>query len=242
MGFRFLILAQTAAAALTPVVSLPVGQPLLHSEDSWRYKNTSEQQGRFAETHDDSTIVRTQADAIVLRVRASDSPLQPTEVLVGTDWSRFRSIDGQETVVNHPFDFPLTLGKTWTVDYRETNPNRNFSTEHLITTYKVVGLERVTVPAGTFDAIKIEANGRWTATLANAETGVATTRSDMHGVAVTNRLDRQLQHDATGRLYKAFWYSPVAKRAVKVVEEAYNSAGTRSDSRTSELESYKVAN
>lgn len=185
--------------------------------------------------------MRAEADGLVLKVRGADSPLQPTELIVGNDWSRLRSVDGQEQVVNRPFAFPLTTGKTWSLDYSEANPNRNFTSERFVTTYKVVGIERVTVPAGTFDTIKVEATGRWTATLAEAVTGVATTRSDGQGVALTNRLDRQPVRDATGRIYKAFWYSPVVKRAVKVVEESYNSGGIRSESRTSELESYKVA-
>lgn len=233
-------LVQASIAAPVPAAGLPAVQPALHADDTWRYKNSTELKGRFGETHDESTVVRTQADAVLLKVHALDSPLQPTELLVGSDWSRFRSVDGREQVVNRPFSFPLTTGKTWTVDFSESNPNRNLSNEHWVTNYKVVGVERVTVPAGTFDAIKVEATGQWTATIAQAVTGIATTRSDAQGVAVANRIDRQSPHDATGRIYKAFWYVPAVKRAVKIVEESYDSGGARSESHISELESYKV--
>lgn len=236
-----LSLVQASTAAPIPAAVLPVVQPALHADDTWRYKNSTELKGRFGETHDESTVVRTQADAVLLKVHALDSPLQPTELLVGNDWSRFRSVDGREQVVNRPFSFPLTSGKTWTVDYVESNPNRNLSSEHWVTNYRVVGTERITVPAGTFDAIKVEGTGQWTATIAPAVTGIATTRSDIQGVAVANRIDRQVSHDATGRIYKAFWYVPAVKRAVKIVEETYDSGGSRIESRTSELESYKVA-
>lgn len=242
MSIALIVLSLLEASSVPgPALVLPASRPIVHADDSWRYKNSIELRGRFAETHDDSTVVRTQADAIVLKVHASDSPLQPSELLVGSDWSRFRSVDGHEQVVNRPFDFPLTTGKTWTVDYSESNPNRNLSAEHWVTNYRVVGIERVTVPAGTFDAIKIEATGQWTATIARAVTAVATTRSDTQGVAVANRIDRQQPRDATGRTYKAFWYVPAVKRAVKIIEEAYDSGGLRSENRTSELESYKVA-
>ncbi|QYE35192.1 hypothetical protein KZX46_04060 [Polymorphobacter sp. PAMC 29334] len=242
MSIALIVLSLLEASAVSgPALGLPASRPTVHADDIWRYKNSIELRGRFSETHDERSVVRTQADAIVLKVHASDSPLQPTELLVGSDWSRFRSVDGHEQVVNRPFDFPLTAGKTWTVDYSESNPNRLLTTEHWVTTYKVVGVERVTVPAGTFDAVKIEATGNWTATLARAVTGVATTRSDAQGVAVANRIDRQQPRDATGRIYKAFWYVPAVKRAVKIVEETYDSGGLRSESRTSELESYKVA-
>lgn len=243
MPTALILLLLAASQPMMPgsLAGQPFEKPVLHAGDQWHYKNMVEQQGRFSETHDESTIVRTQADALVLKIHAMESPLQPTEVIMGDDWSRFRSIDGHEQVVNRPFSFPLTTGKSWTVDYRETNPNRNFSSEQYVTTYRVTGVERITVPAGSFDAVKIEATGRWTAALAPVVTGSATTRSDVQGVAVTNRLDRQLPGEATGRLYKAFWYAPAVKRAVRVVEESYNSGGIRTESRTSELESYKLA-
>ena len=241
VAFILLCLVQASAQASTLPASMAVDQPSIHADDSWHYKNTVELRGRFSESHDESSVVRTQADGLVLKIRGVDSPLQPTELMVGNDWSRARSVDGQEQVVNRPFAFPLTTGKTWSLDYSEASPSRDFSREHFVTTYRVVSVERVTVPDGTFDTVKVEATGHWTATLAEAVTGVATTRSDGRGVTLTNHLDRQPVRDATGRIYKAFWYSPVVKRAVKVVEESYNSGGIRSESRTSELESYKVA-
>ncbi len=215
-----------------------IDAPVLRAGETWHYKNATEQQGRFAETHDEVSIVRLQGDAVVLKSHQVDSTLQPTEVLMGSDWSRFRSVDGKEQVVNRPFDFPLVPAKKWTVDYSETHPNRDHASEHFTTNYRVVGSERVTVPAGTFDAIKVEATGKWTATMAPALVGSVVTRSDEQGAAIVNRLDRRPSGEATGRLYKAYWYVPAVKRAVKVVEEYYSSGGVRNESRTSELESF----
>ncbi len=229
---------------LVLAASLPVADhadaPALRAGDSWRYKNITELQGKFSETHDESSVERLEGDVVLLRVHQVDSTLQPTEVLVGTDWARSRSVDGKEQVVNRPFDFPLVPAKTWTVEYSEDEPNRNLAHERFAINYRVVGTEQVTVPAGTFSAIKIEATGRWTATTAPSTTGVAVTRSDDQGAAVVNRVDRRNAREVTGRLYKAFWYAPEVKRAVKMVEEFYNTAGQRSERRESDLEAFNA--
>lgn len=59
-------------------------------------------------------------------------------------------------------DWPLTLGKTWTFDYFE--PSRRYPGKiyHYTLTAKVVGREEVVVPAGKFEAFKIEYDGRFT--------------------------------------------------------------------------------
>lgn len=235
----FVLTALFAAAPLP--VPLRVDAPAVHADDSWRYKNTVELQGRFSETHDESSVVRTEGDALLLRTRQVDSTLQPVEVLVGSDWARFRSVDGREQVINRPFAFPLTTGKTWRVDYAEGNPTRQHASEHVTITYRVVGPERVTVAAGAFDAVKVEAIGTWAAAIAPALNGEITTRADAQGAAVTNRIDRQLPGLTTGRLYKAFWYVPAVRRAVKVVEEYYSATGVRSESRVAELESFHLS-
>lgn len=67
---------------------------------------------------------------------------------------------------------------------------------------------------------------------------------------VPPRLGKQSAHAAaeetreetvSGRTYKAFWYVPEVKRCVKSVEEYYAHGGVRSESYTSELESFKLA-
>lgn len=234
-----LLFVLAAVAAVMPLPGpLHAYAPAIHAGDTWRYRNTIEAQGRFTETHDEVSIVRLQGDAMLLRTHQVDSTLQPNELLIGSDWSRFRSVDGREQVVNRPFAFPLVADKTWTVEYTEEHPTRDHASEHFITSYRVVGVDRVTVPAGTFDAIKVEANGKWTATIAPATGGSIVARSDDQGATIVNRIDRRQAHDATGRLYKAFWYVPAIKRAVKVVEEDFSSGGVRHQSATSELEAF----
>jgi hypothetical protein len=50
---------------------------------------------------------------------------------------------------------------------------------------------------------------------------------------------RTTPQQATGRLYKAFWYVPEIGRWVKAVEENYGSNGVRSQRVSGELEAFK---
>lgn len=167
--------------------------------------------------------------------------MPPREQLIGPDWSRFRSVNGHETVVNKPLSFPLSIGKTWVVEYTEDHPNRQHSSEHIRTTYRVTGWEDVTVPAGTFHALKIEADGEWSAAIAPALAAVSGARLDAQGTTTVMQTNKIGAAIFTGRTYKAFWYVPAVKRCVKVVEEVYDPNGVRNQRYSDELESYKVS-
>ncbi|HVO93026.1 MAG TPA: hypothetical protein VMT22_09315 [Terriglobales bacterium] len=56
-------------------------------------------------------------------------------------------------------DFPLTVGKQWTRDYKGTYVGSNKPIARKIT-YEVKGVEQVTTPAGTFRAFKLESDDR----------------------------------------------------------------------------------
>lgn len=71
------------------------------------------------------------------------------------DLNRLRTVSGQVQDSGW-FIFPLAAGKTWQVTERWTN-NQGYDE----VTFKVIGKEKITVPAGTFDAIKIEGAGFW---------------------------------------------------------------------------------
>jgi hypothetical protein len=55
--------------------------------------------------------------------------------------------------------FPLTVGKQWTRDYKGTYVGSNKPVARKIT-YEVKGIEQVTTPAGTFRAVKLESDDR----------------------------------------------------------------------------------
>jgi hypothetical protein len=156
------------------------------------------------------------------------------------DWHRVRAVNGVETVVNQPLDFPLTVGKHWEVHYREEHPNKDHAWEDFSSTYTVVGVEHVEVAAGKFDAIKIEAEGRWLAETAPSNT-IATAAQGASGTAtITTQIGTANARRIEGRTYKAFWYVPSVRRWVKSVEEYYASSGERSERRTAELDSYQL--
>lgn len=231
------LLTLTAA----PVFAENAIAPVLHAGDTWTYVNSHEVNGAGRKTHNESTVVRSSAMGILLSTKEVGSTLPPKEMLWGSDWSHSKSIDGKEQITAKPFDFPLNQGKTWIIDYTVSSPDRMHKNEHFHFQYAVTGTEKVTVPAGTFDAIRIEADGQWTAETAKAATATSIARTDAQGAVTAAKVDKMEPKTFTGRLYRAFWYVPEVKRYVKGVEEYYTINGTLGQRDTAELESYKVA-
>jgi hypothetical protein len=219
-----------------------VDQPVFQAGDSWDYVNTVEtgQQG-FSRKEESITVERVDSNDILISSRQDGSNQPPVESMTNLDWSRSRDINGKQEVVNRPFDFPLREGKKWTVEYTELHPNRQHSSETFHSDYVVGGWEDVQVPAGKFKALKIEADGQWTAVIAPAMLGGTQAVATPGAVTTVTQAQHVGARTATGRLYKAFWYVPAEKRFVKSVEEYYDSKGVRFQRFTSELSSSKMA-
>ena len=226
--------AQRAAAHKANVTAPP-----LNPGDSWTYAQSNESRGSNRTTHDMVTVVRADSQLIVVNVRAVNTPGPGREQLVGPEWSRLRSINGHQTVVNRPLAYPLSLGKTWSVDYNEFTPaDRSHTRESWQTTYKVAAWEEVTVPAGTFRALRIDADGTWTAELP-ANTVLAQGRAaNGANLAMASRQGARL---ITGRLLKTFWYVPDVHRWVKSEEDIFDTNGARTSHVTADLEAYALA-
>ena len=233
--------ALLASLFMSPAFAQEVGAPAVKPQDSWIYGHTVEDRTGWHHTRVEHTVVRVGSSDILLAIKEAGSTAPPREQLVGADWSRFRNVNGKEVVVNRPFAFPLVPGKTWEVEYTEEHPNAEHSKEHVQLRFTVVGWEDVTVPAGTLRAMKVEAEGHWTADLAPAASAATASRVDAQGATVVMRTNKVIPQTATGRLYKAFWYSPDAKRSAKALEEYYGSNGVRTERLTDELESFKPA-
>jgi hypothetical protein len=220
----------------------PFAAPRVSANDTWTYQDTTESRAGWRQTRVDSTVVRAGPTEIVVSDKPSGSTMPPNEHLVGSDWSRARSVNGQQTVVNRPLAFPLSISKSWDVDYTDNQPgNRQHSSEHIHSVYKVTGWEDITVPAGTFHALKIEAEGTWSAVIAPSVGAVAGSRVDAHGATTVMQTGRTIATPVSGRTYKAFWYVPAVKRWVKADEEYYDTNGVRNERFLSELASYKVS-
>jgi hypothetical protein len=198
----------------------PVVQPELIPQDTWTYRDSIVRQPNVRkQIRTESTVVRFIGNTVLVSNREVGSANPPHEILLRSDWSRTRLIAGHDTVVTKPLAFPLATGKTWDLQYVDTRPaNPAHQSESHQDHYRVVGWETVAVPAGKFKALKIEANGTWTAQVA--------AKSPMDTV--------------TGRIYKAFWYAPEVKRPVKIIQDYFDAAGTRTERDADELESYKV--
>ena len=219
-----------------------IDAPVLKTGDDWIYKNTTEiGANNWTQTKLEVKVVRVTASSLYYSDKVSGSSQAERESIAGTDWSRIRSVNGKETVVNRPFSFPLTKGKTWEINYKEDHPNSQHIYEQWTTKYTVVGYETIEVPAGKFNALKIEAEGNWIAENSPAQSVVQGASTNTDGAILLTQVQKAVSGPITGRTYRAFWYVPEIKRWVKSVEEYYSSGGQRSSRYTGELESFKAA-
>ena len=107
------------------------------------------------------------------------------------------------------FVYPLEPGKTWEQKYLYRRPDREFDNEATVT---VVGWEKVTVPAGTFQALKIS-SVTWY---------------------------RRKDNNFTGRVATNFWFVPEVKRWVKLESLDRGNNGIIYTDATEELVSYNL--
>jgi hypothetical protein len=233
--------ALLAAAVGAAAAEQKLEQPQIHSGDSWTYRVTDEKgSGGWTQSHWQLTVTRVTGSSIYFKQQQSESTQPPRETFRATDWSYARDVNGKETVVDRPFQFPLSEGKSWKISFGEDNPSKNFRHENWDMDYHVVGYETIEVPAGKFQALKVEAEGRWTAQVAPAQNVVQAAHADDGGTQMASTVQKVQEREVTGRLYRAYWYAPEVKRWVKSVDEDYSSGGVRSSSRTTELESFKA--
>ncbi len=163
------------------------------------------------------------------------------EALIGSDFSRFRSINGEEKIVSQPLNFPLAPGKSWKLEYKEDRPSNAVKSQITTLKYDVIGWEEVVVPAGKFKAVKIEASGNWKSELAPSQGMRSSAETTQDGATIIMQAQKNVQRTTLGRLYRVYWYVPETKIYVKSIEESYFSSGMLNERRTEELESYKVS-
>jgi len=105
LGLPLLASAQSAPA------------PAVKSGDTWTYVSSIERvPSGWRQTHDEVTVLRATPSHIYYESKQVGSTQAPGEMIAGSDWSRERSVNGAEVVVNRPLAFPLSPGKTWSVD------------------------------------------------------------------------------------------------------------------------------
>lgn len=111
--------------------------------------------------------------------------------------------DVRYTPDTQAYQFPLTVGKTWAVDYSflddtaNANPTGGFKPTAIpsrrVGNATIVAIEKITTPAGTFDAYRI------------VQQGTLTQPSTQGGNSPT--FDSQY--------YETNWYAPAAKASIK---------------------------
>lgn len=240
---RFVLVpfATMAVAALACAQEAPA--PTLHAGDKWVYQIKSETPAAGATTrHWEGMIERVGTGSMVLGVKPADSNLPARERMVQDDWSNQQSVNGKTMTVSKNFDFPLKPGKTWRLDVTRDRPNPQLVSLRNTLDYKVLGWEDVTVPAGTFHVLKIEAEGEWHKEFAptNASASTASQAGATGSMAVVQTRASTVPQPLTGRFYRAIWYAPEARREVKSVYEDFDAAGTLLHRETDDLESYQV--
>lgn len=175
-----------AAAALTLVATAAVAQRAERAEvkvgDRWRFEQRDQRTG--VKEYETVRIV-TAADASRIATTEGDATGSFT-----ADWNPLDTPRGSNSESVKYLDFPLEIGKKWAFKTQWTNKitqSRGRSTFDVA----VVAHERVKVPAGEFDAFKVEAKGFW--------------NNDTSG--------------RSGRVVLAYWFAPAARQVVKTTND-----------------------
>ena len=217
--------------------------PNLQEGDKWVYNIKIDQLPQGSMTRKwEFSVVRVSSSSVVVARKPVDSNLPPQESAFANDWSRSTSVNGKITTTLKNFDFPLQVGKKWEVAFTDEKPNDKIRSVKRSFTYKVIGWEEVKVTAGTFKAIKIEADGEWfnefspTNIIAGSRVESGATGSS---VTMESR-NSSTPKSTSGKYYKAIWYAPEVKREVKSVEETFNADSSISNRTTAELDSLQV--
>lgn len=230
-----------ARQVAAPAHAQSIPAPRVSVNDTWTYHHKGRNRTGWHDGRSTLTVRRASANEIVVAITHPDSDMATMERMFPANWSIERTVNGRPTVVNQPLAFPLSVGKTWKIAWTEDHPNPRLISQRVIETYRVTGWDDVTVPAGTFHALKIEADGTWSTSVAPAASNVSSSLTDDFGTTTVERSLHTTPRINSGRMYKAFWYVPDVKRWVKASEEYYNGNGVRYEWYSDELESWKIA-
>ena len=233
-----LMLAPTAAFA--DPESIPA--PDLKPGDTWVFDKTIERGTTgYSEQHLVLKLERVGSDTMVVGAKVEGSPREFEDHIVGADWSQHRVIDGNQATVGRPFSFPLNLGKTWRIHYVDaTRHGLQASAEHE-ETYKVTGWSDITTPAGTFHAIKIEADDKVKAQFVAASGAIGGVLASGDSSTAVIHTDKSGPHTVYGEIFHEFYYVPDVKYFVKSTEEIFNGDNVRGQRTTDTLVSFKPA-
>jgi hypothetical protein len=180
-------------------------RPALTAGDAWTYRQMDGWSG-VEQSQSTRTFLEKNGDR--LKFSRTDDP-SDADSFENLDLNPCRSLKNSTDVTcAGPLSFPLTVGQKILYE------NLVFSNKlgHAAGTCIVKVIEKVTVPAGTFDSFRIDCDEQWI---------------------------RKLEGSGGGTTKYTLWYSPIVKRSVKAhVEQTWNSK--LQNKRISELVSYKI--
>lgn len=171
-----------------------VTRPAVRAGDRWLYHHWDQLNNRLVKSYElRATFAGPQAIHTVARLADG----RQVDAVWTADWNATVSILSEAIINPHTglFRFPLHVGDEYDSTFELAYPKARFRARH---SYKVrvVGWEDVSVAAGRFHALKIEARGGY------------------------ERLDR----DGSSRVRADVWYAPQVKRWVKYVYEDWISS------------------
>ncbi len=201
-----------------------VRAPVFTSGDSWVFEQTTEKgTAGFQQMRLSETIERLDGQTMVVGVKPDGAPTGPVDQVMGQDWSKRHVVDGEQSTTARPFDFPMKAGKSWTAEWQDTTRRGNQLSLHVHRTYRVVGWQDVTVPAGTFHALKVEAKGVDEGMIEVPSVAVAGAAVEPGSGATFSNTHRGGRGRLTRSTYSAFYYVPALRNFVQSVDEQYNS-------------------
>lgn len=189
--------------------SFPIERPAIKLGDAWTSRTVdgwnNRETGQFT-----VTVVGFEAEKVLVRSHALPSDQTQTQTYTA-DWQPCRSMqNSSELVCGGSLRFPLTA------DYKHSYqklPRTNGMT-YLDAKCEGKGFEKVKVPAGEFDAFKIECKGEWT---------------------------RVFGGSFSGQYEETYWYAPDVRHRVKYVFNDRRSNGQPDTKLIVELTEFKPA-
>jgi hypothetical protein len=182
----FLLVASAAVCAADP--AQPVERPQVKPGDQWTYRHVNYWNNQVESTFDiEVTFASERAIQVVQKTAAGEIDATYT-----AEWNAATRADGAVIESGTAIlRFPLRIGETHKTSFELLRPDRGAWQVRHERDVTVVGWEDVTVPAGTFRALRIEANGGY------------------------YRLDGPQR----GTVKSVYWYAPEVKRWVKYTFE-----------------------
>jgi len=174
---------------------IQVEAPDVHVGDLWHFRTvdgftnetTLEFTHRVVEVNDREIVVQ------LKNKNAKGSELR----YYNHEWNSVDSGDVKFYPFYPAYKFPMSVGGAWKQEYRTTATNGKASTGYL--SGKVVAFEKVTVPAGVFDAYKTEADVETQGTDANANITKAH-RVTWYAPAIKNYVRIEITTSSDGRV------------------------------------------